>query len=77
MADISLRLRPLGLPAIDFLDVHEDKRQACEDLILLPDMLGGSPQWPIFLQGVGTEGAGTAGATDIDEEACSVAGVGD
>ena len=26
--------------------------------------------------GVGTEGAGTAGATDVDEEACSVAGVG-
>ena len=51
MADISLRLRPLGLPAIDFLDVHEDKRQACEDLILLPDPLGGSPQRPIFLQG--------------------------
>ena len=26
--------------------------------------------------GVGTEGAGTEGATDVDEEACSVAGVG-
>ena len=30
-----------------------------------------------FCKGVGTEGAGTAGATDVDEEACSVAGVGD
>ena len=82
MAEVSL-LPPwlaLGLRAISFGDVHEDDRQACKDLILLADALGGSPQRPIFLQvetaGVGTEGAGTAGATDVDEEACSVAGVG-
>ena len=53
MAEVSLlRLwRALGLPAIGFGDVHEDDRQACKDLILLADALGGSPQRPIFLQG--------------------------
>lgn len=30
----------------------------------------------VGIAGVETEGAGTAGATDVDEEACSVAGVG-